>query len=151
MDVVGYEVDSRRVYTGNTKTFGAKDGIPSNYITTEPPESEHYKIWDGTKWFLREEYPTPPNPEPEVNWKITKLSFRSRLTLQEKVAIEDASETNSTVRVIKGDLDSATFIDLKNETVVEGLSFLVTEGILTEERKEEILNTVPEESELYVG
>jgi hypothetical protein len=81
---------------------------------------------------------------------ITKFAFRQLLTFDEKVMIEKAKETSAELRVLDNDLMSADEIDLKSDSLAQGLGFLVSVGILTEERMGVILSVgkgdIPSES-----
>lgn len=81
---------------------------------------------------------------------ISKLQFRNRFTTSELVSIDLMSidnptadtqtRTNSAVlRVFNKLVDTADNIDLSLQQTIDGISFLVGMGILTQERAEEIL------------
>lgn len=70
--------------------------------------------------------------------KISVGSFRRRLTLAEKVSIQIS--TDPVVQVLQQDLLTSTFVDLDFHELIAGLSYLVSVGILEEERVPEILN-----------
>lgn len=77
--------------------------------------------------------------------KITLGSFRRRFLPSEKVMMEESTDT--LVRVLDKDLMSSTFVDLDFQQTVDGLAHLVSLGILTEERVEDILvDGTPEEA-----
>jgi hypothetical protein len=44
------------------------------------------------------------------------------------------------VQVFQDDLEAAQYIDLEDETLLEGMAYLVEQGLLTENRKTEILS-----------
>lgn len=92
----------------------------------------------------------PPEPIPEVR-RITRLAFRNRFTLQEKVALEIAQLDNpsapmaeraqaAALRASQADLSSATFIDLDNPDTRGGVQMLETAGLLAVGRATEILD-----------
>jgi hypothetical protein len=107
--------------------------------------------------------PLPNN----VRWYLTKDKFRARFTVDEKTALElaalDDPNASSEVRGLKAklraamaDQANAKYIDIDptpnnpNRTrVVNGLTDLVTAGILTTNRKNEILDTIPLITELH--
>lgn len=76
--------------------------------------------------------PTPPS-------RMTKLAFRRRFTLAEKAAAEVSAETNPTMRVLLKDQEAATYIDLSDPATIEALDYMVSEGVITEARRVEIL------------
>lgn len=71
--------------------------------------------------------------------KITLYAFRTRFTLGEKVAIEEAAVDDARVRVVAKDFDSAGYIDLSDQSVIDGVGVYVDSGILTPERAVEVL------------
>lgn len=110
------------------------------------------------RWRLSEEQ-SIVDVKPE-NRKITKLAFRNRFTIQEKVAIEIASLdnpssdmllriTSATVRTYLQDVASATFIDLNRLDTREGVFKLEEYGIISAGRAAEILDSPIEDIEKY--
>ena len=83
--------------------------------------------------------------------QITRLAFRQRFTLAEKVAIETAAETDATTRVMLKDQEAASYIDLNRQDTINGINYLVSEGHLTAARGEEILTTPVQPHELPNG
>lgn len=79
--------------------------------------------------------------------KITKLAFRNRFTFAEKVALEDAAKTDTEVKVLLDDQAAAQYIDLDRADTAAGLDLLVTKGLLTQQRRDEILNAPINEDE----
>ncbi|AWL11934.1 hypothetical protein HMF8227_01459 [Saliniradius amylolyticus] len=79
--------------------------------------------------------PAPAN-EPEPIRVISIGSFRRRLSLTEKVAIEDSAD--STVKVLEKDLMSSSFVDLDFPATVDGLAYLEQVGILATGRADEL-------------
>ena len=71
---------------------------------------------------------------------ISKLDFLKRLTFAERVAIETASESDAKIRVVKESLRLSEEIRLDDPEMVAGLELYVSKGLITEERKNEILN-----------
>lgn len=94
------------------------------------------KVWNGVSF---EEPPEVP-PEPvELGSKITKLAMRNRFTFAEKVAIESAADSDTEVRVIMKDFDSASFIDLSRPDTIAALNLYESKGLLSSGRAVEIL------------
>jgi hypothetical protein len=65
---------------------------------------------------------------------ITLGSFRSRFTLAEKVAIENAVKTDLEVKVISEDLSHSAFVDVDDLELQWGLAHYVQKGLLTNDR-----------------
>ena len=86
--------------------------------------------------------------EEKTGTKITRLAFRQRFTIAEKVGIETAAETDITVRVMMKDQDAATYIDLSRQDTIDGVNYLVSQGLLTQDRADEILNAPVQPVEL---
>lgn len=69
--------------------------------------------------------------------KISVGAFRRRFTFPEKVAIEVS--TDPMVKVLSTDLMASTFVDLDYSGTTEGIDYLISIGILTPERRAEML------------
>lgn len=83
--------------------------------------------------------------------KITKLAMRQRFTFTELCALETAAQTIIQVKVLLGNLNIASYVDLTRPDTIGGLGLLVSLGLLTSERMTVILNTPPTEYEIYKG
>ncbi|MEZ7276056.1 hypothetical protein [Pseudoalteromonas sp. 68 DY56-GL68] len=68
---------------------------------------------------------------------ISKGAFRRRLTLNEKVAVK--TSTDPVVKVLEEDLIATSNVDLDFQPLIDGLDYLISVGILTAERKAELL------------
>lgn len=84
--------------------------------------------------------PDTPVDVPVVPNIISRLAFRNRFTLAEKTAIYTAAETQVLVRIWLDDLTNSEYVNLSDPTTIAGVTALVSVGILTEARKNEILN-----------
>ena len=73
---------------------------------------------------------------------LTKLQFENRFTFEELIAIETAAETNPGIRVLKSKQSKADYIDLLDENTQLGIMYLISVGLLTQERGTEILSVV---------
>lgn len=83
---------------------------------------------------------TPPEPEPVAKQtKFTKLEFQLRFTFDELVAIETAAETDAGVRVLQRQQQAAEFINILDPNTQLGILYLVSKGLLTDVRANEIL------------
>lgn len=92
----------------------------------------------GPKYLYDGEDFTPPvlNFEPNV---ITKIAFRFRLTEAEYVGILSAAKTDVEVQAWVETFNMVTQVNLDDSRTATGLEMMVTKGLLTEERKTEIL------------
>ncbi len=66
--------------------------------------------------------------------------YKFRIRFAELVGIETAAETNPGVRVLQRQQLSAEFIDLTDVNTQNGVAYLVSIGLLTQERGAEILD-----------
>ncbi|UXZ55838.1 hypothetical protein LOS15_07410 [Halomonas sp. 7T] len=122
-----YEMDARRVFTGISKEFGPREPIPRNWTYIEPPETDGYAIFDGVKWFTRDEYPHPPTPMPEPEQRrITVGAFYDRFGDQKWAIL---SSSNPLVAALIQDVSVRRFIDLDDPQLPGGLDMLVQAGI----------------------
>ena len=144
-----YKVDSRRVFTGEVIEKGSKDVIKRDEIMVAPPEGEGFHIWDGHKWFTRQEYPHPV-VTPERKTEFTVLEFRNLFTAEEKVAIYTAADQSIMVKIWLDDLNAATSVSLLDAATVTGLTQLNELGLISDERLNEFLGdvVVPQEDDL---
>jgi hypothetical protein len=113
------------------------DGNPkAAYYTPipDPPGPDYY--YDGSAWV---QYPPSP-PEP-----LTRLGFLSRFTVDELVGIEIARQTalevqqRAVLAVLKESWLAANDIDVTDQRTIDGITLLVTMGLLTAERAAVIL------------
>lgn len=84
---------------------------------------------------------------PSAIRRISKVAFRNRFTLAEKVAIYTAAKTDPLVQIMIDDIAAVTTgVDLDFPSLVDGLGYLVQTGILTTERAAEMVaDGLPEE------
>jgi hypothetical protein len=90
--------------------------------------------------------PTPPPPPPPPQTVFTKYQFRSRFTLAELVATDNFASSSTltdvqkaTLNTITKNFDVADSIDVTNSATIQGVEYLVTAGLLTQDRATEIL------------
>ena len=81
---------------------------------------------------------------------LTVLAFRQRFTQPERVAIETAAATSMDVRVYLADLAASTYVSLQDPRIIAGLEALVAVELLTEQRKDEILQAPVAPHEIFV-
>lgn len=79
--------------------------------------------------------------------KLSKVAFRARFTAAEQVAIYTAAKTDVVVQILLDDVAAVRdSVDLDYPQLSDGLQYLVGLGILTPERKEQMLaNAIPAE------
>lgn len=79
---------------------------------------------------------------------ITRLAFRYRMTDEEYVGILNAAKTDVSVAAWVETFNIVTQVNLKDPRTNSGLTMMVNKGLLTPERKTEILNAPVTESEV---
>lgn len=80
-----------------------------------------------------------PQGSPLPPRDITALAFRRRFTPAEKLAITAAAQSNPALRLWLDDSIAAQQVDLLDPEAVAGMGALVAAGLLSEERKAQIL------------
>jgi hypothetical protein len=122
--------------------------VSSNYsnivdVTNNNPRPQIGWSFDGIKMIA------PAGVIVPVSMKITKLALRQRLTIQELMALQVASQTSIFLQVLKDNLTVSTFIDLARADTIAGIGALVSMGILTADRAATILTMPPSATEIY--
>ena len=140
MKLYGYS--NQGMFTGEILDVSDKAPIPKNYTYSQLPEIPEGKFAQFDRWEWRIIDDMPPKPEisiPKINYKtiLTLHEFRTRFTFVEKVAIKQS--TDAGVMVIQDDLMAAQEIDLENQELIDGIGYLVVQGLLTTERAAVIL------------
>lgn len=90
--------------------------------------------------------PTPLQPLPS-NTQLTKYQFRKRFTMEELLKFDSpevfiqnpTQEQLLKIKTLKSSYNDATLIDLTDEMLIYGMNLMVQWGLLTEERKNQIL------------
>jgi hypothetical protein len=100
---------------------------PAWIIDANPPPP----IW------AREDGPVFTYPVSRI---LSRLEFRNRFTMEEKVSIYTAAATNVSIAVWLDDLASAENVDLDSPLTQQGVQALVTLGLITEARRDQILD-----------
>ncbi|GHU11487.1 hypothetical protein FACS1894185_4800 [Betaproteobacteria bacterium] len=86
--------------------------------------------------------PEPDAPEPSAPTPpriISRLAFRDRFTLEEKVRIYEAAESVTEIKVFLDDIAASEQVDLDSPSVIVGLASLEASGIIAEWRAAEIV------------
>lgn len=104
-------------------------------VPTDAPEGFFYNWDEGSLNWVLNELPKPPPRE------ITSESFRSQLTLTEKLLWDspDTASTSSQKAVITT-FKTELPLTVGEETTTELLDLLVSEGVFTQQRLDEILS-----------
>lgn len=71
---------------------------------------------------------------------LSIYEFRSRFTMEEKEAIYAAAINDLKIKIFLDDLISASNVDLTNENLQNAMQYMVNNSIITQQRKEDILN-----------
>jgi hypothetical protein len=79
----------------------------------------------------------PPSPPAPTIW--TALEFMRRFTQSERLAIITAGRTDAAVEDIRSQLAASNEVISDDPSLVAGLIYLVSKGLLTPERKTAIL------------
>ena len=115
--------------------------LRSNYVPEEPyveipEEADVRDFWDGETLTKAEPLPL------DVRTHLSRMQFRSRFTSAEKVALYTAAETDVMIKVFLDDLSSAEFVDVTDEDTVAGIEYIEQLGLISGQRKSEILAAV---------
>ncbi len=70
---------------------------------------------------------------------MSKLKFLAKFTNIELASFYALAKTDVMTEVLKDKISMAEFIDLNEKEISDGLDYLILKGILTTQRKEEIL------------
>lgn len=101
--------------------------------------------------FVEENYPghyrKAPDLPPIFTWIITKLSMISRFTNAEYVGILSATKTDVTVQAWYDAFSAASQVNLQDQRCIDGVNFLVSKNLITQERADEILTTPAQPNE----
>jgi hypothetical protein len=86
---------------------------------------------------------TVADPPPPPVTVISSLDFRQLFTTAERVAITEAAQTNTAIRVFIDDESAAGIVHLSDPEVTTGIAMCVTLGLLTQARASQILAGTP--------
>lgn len=84
-----------------------------------------------------------------VNKKITKLALLNRFTNTELALYEQAIAVSIPLKILDKKLFATTYVDLNRQDTIQGILALVSANIISQQRADEILNTLPNSTELY--
>lgn len=81
----------------------------------------------------------PPVPK---KTSFTNLEWQDLFTLEERIAIRQAAMTDMEVGLVYDMMLSAQSIDISDQRTIQGMDLLVAKGLLTNQRRNEILQEV---------
>jgi hypothetical protein len=79
-----------------------------------------------------------PPAAPVREW-ATALDFMKAFTLAEEASIRAAAKTDPTLEVFLARLAAAPYVRSDDSLTIQGMEYLVMQGLITEARKDEIL------------
>ena len=85
-----------------------------------------------------EEYVEPVTPKTV----FTSLKFRDLFTINEQLSIREAQLVDMEVGLVYDMMLSAQSIDISDPRTVQGMDLLVSKGLITNERRDEVLQEV---------
>lgn len=116
-------------------------GQPAGSTTVAPPSNAAHPLrFVNGAWVLQS--------VPVADYRITRLSFLNRMTLQERVAIRGMAAGGELVVADFMDLlSAAAWIDLDRQDTKDGVEYLRVKGLLTSARSNAILNDPIQDAE----
>lgn len=118
---------------GTGQLIGDYDEVPDGYIEVlemRPGNDYIGAVVDGVgQWAYK---------KPVL--KMSSLEFTSRFTPAELVAIYTHAESNIAVKIWIDQVMGADFVVLDNTTLLEGMAYMVFQGLMTQSRYDEILD-----------
>lgn len=121
------------LYDETGRHIGVLEGMSkqANSTLIPPPFEEGIEFrFQGGEW-----------KRPESDKRITRLAFIKRFTMEEWTTLESAAPTVPTIRWFLTLVNAARYIDLGREDVQAGVHLLAANGMLTQTRGTEILDT----------
>jgi hypothetical protein len=133
------ELHANWVLTGNPK----KDSfLPVNY--EDAPDVSESEIaeysWQVNPDSVTQVWTVRAKTEKEMRKKWTAYQFLLRFTAEERAAFRAASLTNANVADFQQLAQAAQEIVSDDPMTVAGMDYLVSQGLLTQARRDEILN-----------
>lgn len=104
---------------------------PDMLLIDDDTDVEAGYLYDGSSFIA----PTPATHRTN----LTRLEFRNLFSLAEKQALYEAAKTSVDVQIYIDDLNAAQYVETTDQATSEGLNALVSAGILTQSRCDEIL------------
>lgn len=92
-----------------------------------------------------------PNGQYPFDPRITPLAMRQRFTVPEILGMMNAANSDPMIKMIMDNNAIARYVDITDSATQAALGYLAQQGLLTVERMNEILTTIPTENELAFG
>lgn len=93
------------------------------------------KIWDGENFIAK--------VETKERYELTRLEFRNRFKIEELALIYQKIDAGDiTLRVIMDNFNVASYINVKDPLTLSGINYLISIGVLTQERANEVLQPI---------
>lgn len=132
----------RDVCPGNPDELFHPD-IAKFYDTDVPDDAENGDGWVSGQ-LVKPEPPAlvePPAPAPTTPLQVSPVQFKLLFTPQERVAIKAARASDPVIDDFFDIVEDPrlTFVDLGLQSTQDALSYLVQQGLLTVERRQQIL------------
>lgn len=146
MTLTYYAFDSQLIYTQPIEVdpYGP---MPTNAAPIAPPVTSGTKVaqWQGSEWTVLSERPPvpvpppPPPPPPAPAPVYTRLEFLFLFTPEEVIAVQNAALTDPSVGYYNYMINAVVTLQLTDQTVINGVNMLATQGVITPERAAQIL------------
>lgn len=112
--------------------------IAQQFIACPDKVEQNWTYEDG-EW-KEPKLPKPPEPpEPHYETRIGKAEFLMLFTGEERVAIRAERNNDPIVSDFFSVLEISEFIDVKEDTTINGVNYLVSKNLLTPQRAAVIL------------
>jgi hypothetical protein len=93
------------------------------------------KIWDGENFITK--------VETKERYELTRLEFRNRFKIEELALIYQKIDAGDiTLRIIMDNFNVASYINIKDPLTLSGINYLISIGVLTQERANEVLQPI---------
>ena len=115
--------------------------IAQQFIACPDEVEQNWTYADG-KW-KEPKLPEPPEPsepsEPHYETRIGKAEFLMLFTSEERVAIRAERNNDPIISDFFSVLEISEFIDVKEDTAINGVNYLASKNLLTSQRAAAIL------------
>jgi hypothetical protein len=138
---VCYTYDSQNIYVAMVE-FDPYGPVPANSTLVAPPLVVYPQVaqWQGDIWAILASRPPAPPPVPPVDDTVyTRLQFLFLFTPEEVIAVQNAALTNDAVAYYNYMINAVVTLQLTDQTVIDGVNMLATQGVITPERAAQIL------------
>lgn len=129
-------IQSVAVDVSSTPSESFHPDIAAEFVEV-PDKVDRGWVFSGGKWSA----PAPPEPQKPVYPVVTPMTFKMFLTSAERIAIKRLVPTDEVIddwwNIVND--PELTEVDLNLESARDALDYLITLGVLTADRKAEIL------------